>query len=593
MSVAHFSGPSEIQRRVRVRHAVILTVGVLLFVPSLWTGFLLDDFYYLGAIEGRFPEHDTQRTLFPFFVNDEEATAAIAREGGYPWWIDEQVRAEHFRPLSDLLLKMDYSIFGRQAFAFHVHSLLWWAAALVGCGLVLRRSLPGAVGVLAFLLFALDAVHVMPVAWVSNRNALVALAPMLFGLWAWIRWCRDQWRPGLFIALLGIGVGLMGSELGLSVLAYFVASTLFGEPTTDLRRRFVRLTPIVGMAAAYTVTYRLLGYGSSGSGIYHHPLEEPGEFLLSFVTGVPALLASGIAGFSADFWFAAPALRPIQIAVGCAAAVALFLALRSRRGERDDTVNNGLRWLVAGSALSFLPVAAVFPSDRMLLVPGVGLAAALAVVLVEAHESLRARRNWLLVGTGGFLALVHLVLAPIFAVLIQTMVIDTSRRAQATAGSQVVADAGSKETILVFAPDYIVSVYLPVIIAYLDGPTPKSWRPLSIAPYDHTLRRTGPRTLELEVEDGGVMLRSLFEALYRDPKNRLRTGTTVDRGLLRAEILAENEHGPTRIAFHFDRDLSDPSLYFLVLESGELRPAVLPDVGQEFLLERSIGPAGF
>ena len=593
MSAVHTSVPNGTQRRVPIPHTVIVAVGVLLFIPSLWTGFLLDDFYYLGSIEGRFPGFDTARTLFSFFVNDEEATAAIARDGGYPWWIDEKVRGEHFRPLADLLWKTDYSFFGRQAFGYHVHSLLWWAATLLGCGLVFRRSLPGAVGVLAFLLFVLDEVHVMPVLWVSNRNALVALAPMLFGLWAWIRWCRDQWRPGLYIALVGIGVGMMGSELGLSVLAYFVAFTLLGDPSTDIRRRLLRLIPIVGMAAAYTVVYRILGYGTSGSGIYRHPLEEPWEFLQAFLTGVPTLLASGIAGFSADFWFAAPALRPTLIAVGCAATLFLLLALRVRKDERDDAVDNGLRWLVAGSALSFLPIAAVFPSDRMLLVPGIGIAAALAVVLLEAYESLRVRRNWLFVATGGLLALVHLVLAPILAVLIQKIVTDSSRRAQATASSQVVADAGSKETILVFAPDHIVSVYLPVIIGYLDGPTPKSWRPLSIAPYDHSLKRTAPRTLELEVEDGGVMLRSIFEELYRDPENRLEPGDVIDRGLLRAEILAANDRGPTRIAFHFDRDLSDPSLYFLVLDSGELRPAVLPDIGQEILLERSVGPGGF
>jgi len=53
--------------------AIVIAVGLLLFLPSLRVGFLLDDFYYLGAVEGRFPQHDTARSLFPFFINDEEA----------------------------------------------------------------------------------------------------------------------------------------------------------------------------------------------------------------------------------------------------------------------------------------------------------------------------------------------------------------------------------------------------------------------------------------------------------------------------------------------------------------------------------------
>ena len=93
--------------------------------------------------------------------------------------------------------------------------------------------------------------------------------------------------------------------------------------------------------------------------------------------------------------------------------------------------------------------------------------------------------------------------------------------------------------------------------------------------------------------EGGVMLRSVFEELYRNPENQLAPGTIVDRGLLRAEILAANDRGPTRVAFHFDRDLSDPMLCFLVWQDGELRSADLPAVGEEVFLRRTLGPGGF
>jgi hypothetical protein len=575
------------------RHVIIFAVALLLFVPSLWGGFILDDFFYLGAIEGRFPEHNTHRCLFPFFINDEEATRAIAAQGGYPWWIDENVRGETFRPLSDLLLRIDHGLHGKAALGYHAHSLVWWAAALFALSLIFKRVLPGAIGVIAFVLFAIDEVHVMPVAWIANRNALVALAPMLFGLWAWIRWCEEDWRPGLFFTLLGIVIGLAGGELGVAVLAYFVAYTLVGTPGIGVRRRLARLAPIVVLGILYAMAYRILGYHNSVSGVYNNPLQDPAGFLGAVVTRVPTLLASGIAGFSADFWFVDPTLRPAQVVVGSAATLGLLATLRACWRQLDDSTQRGLRWLLTGSALSVIPVAAVFPSDRMLLVPGIGLTAALATVLVQAFRSLRNRRRWLLIGVGGFLAIVHLVFAPLLTIWIQNLLIKLNRESLELATSPVVVDAGGKETVLIFGADHVVSLYLPVMIDHVEGPAPKSWRPLSIAPYDHWLRHTGPRTLELEVAGDGVMLRSIFEELYRDPDKQLAPGAIVDRGLLQAEILSANERGPTRVAFHFDRDLSDPSLLFLVWQDSELRVADLPVVGEEMFLQRTLGPGGF
>ena len=144
-----------------------------------------------------------------------------------------------------------------------------------------------------------------------------------------------------------------------------------------------------------------------------------------------------------------------------------------------------------------------------------------------------------------------------------------------------------------FAPDHVVAIYLPLLIEYQGGPSPQSWRVLSIAPCDHILRRTGPRTLELETEPGRAMMGGVFESLYRSRHQPLEVGTALDRGLLQAEILDVDEQGPTRVAFHFDRDLTDPSLRFLVWQEGKLQEMTLPGVGEVVGIERSLGPGGF
>jgi hypothetical protein len=571
---------------------IVLLTGLLLFLPSLRVGFLLDDFYYLGAIEGRFPDHDTGRSLFTFFINNEAETARIAREGRYPWWIDEGVRSQIFRPLSDLLLRVDHALFGRSPLGYHVHSLAWWVATMFACGLLYRRVVPGTVGTLALLLLVLDEAHVMPVAWIANRNALVATAPVLLGLWVWIRWREDGWRAGRILGLAGFAVGLAGSELALAGLAYVVAYELLGAPVSGLRSRLAGLLPLAALGTVYVLVYRLLGYGGEGSGLYFHPLLDPVEFVTAAVTRIPTLLASGILGFSADLWFVAPGARPVQVVVGLAGVLVLMGALRVCWPDMDGSTRRALRWLLPGSLLSLLPIVATFPSDRMLLVPGIGLAAALAAVLIAAFDSLLVRRNRLLVAVAGALAFVHLLLAPVLAIYIQNLLITQSRDSLELAASPVVRDSGGRETVLVFAPDHVVGLYMPLLIDHIDGPAPKGWRPLSIAPCDHRLSRTGERTLELETVDGEMMC-GVFEELYRSPKKRLSPGTVIDRGLFRVEILAEAADGPTRVAFHFDRELSDPTLRFLVWLDGELRLARLPELGETVDIERSLGPAGF
>jgi hypothetical protein len=580
---------SESPDAVRV---LILVLGLLLFLPSLWAGFLLDDFYYLGAIEGRFPDHDTSRSLFTYFINDEAETVRLAAEGGYPWWIDESVRSLIFRPFSDLLLRIDHSLFGRAAPGYHVHSLAWWAATLFACGLVFRRVLPGAVGVVAFLLFAVDEVHVMAVAWIANRNALMATAPILVALWAWIRWREDGWRVGRVLALVGFVMGLAASELALACLAYVVAYDLLGAPAAGGRSRLQGLVPLAVVGLAYVLVYRLLGYGGAGSGLYFNPVESPFEFLEAAVTRIPTLLASGILGFSADLWFVVPEARPLQAVVGCGAVLVLVGSLRVCWAGLHDTTRRALRWLLPGSLLSLVPVVATFPSDRMLLVPGIGLAAALAAVLVAAFESRGVNRRRLLVGIGGVLAFIHMVLAPFLVIFIQSVLIRQGRASLELAASQVVRDSGGMDTVLVFAPDHVVGLYLPLLIHHVGGPPPNSWRPLSIARCDHVLRRTGERTLELEMVDG-AMMRGVFEVLYRSQRKPLSQGLVLDRGLFRAEILTVADDGPDRVAFHFDRELDDPRLRFLVWQDGELRSSSLPEVGETMHIHRTLGPGGF
>jgi hypothetical protein len=565
-------------------------------LPSLWSGFMMDDYYYVLEAEGFPLVTGNDGRFFAFYLGDEEVTSSLARQGLCPWWIDDSLHLAFLRPLSSLLLRIDTAVFGRWAVGHHLHSLLWWALALLVSGVFLRRLLPGSIGTLALLLFALDESHILPAGWISNRSALVALTAMLLALWAHIRWREEHWRPGRFLSPLGVVLGLLAGEVGAIMLSYFLAYELWGAPASSRRMRLLAMLRFLIPASVYLLAYWLLGYGAARGGLYVDPVRDPLGFLAVAAARIPILLAGGTIGFSSDFGITYPQLKPALIAAGCVGVILLGSLLRASWRRCDELVRRRLRWLLPGGLLALVPAAAVYPSDRMFLASSLGLVAAVAVILQQAWLSWRrryGRRQRLLIAGGAFLAIIHLLWAPLVVELYQKSVTDLSRATLALTKSQSLEDAFDREVVILLAPDCMVGLFLPLMLPFTHGDALQSWRPLTMAPYDHWLRRPEPRTLELEVASGGVMLGSWAESLYRGRKHMLLPGDVLDRGLLRVEILEGNEAGPTRVAFHFARDLDDPSLVLLTWEDGDLQKAALPAVGSEVLLKRTLGPAGY
>ncbi len=112
-----------------------------------------------------------------------------------------------------------------------------------------------------------------------------------------------------------------------------------------------------------------------------------------------------------------------------------------------------------------------------------------------------------------------------------------------------------------------VIVYLFAFRKLYRLPMPASWRVLSWAPCAHRFRRTAVDTIEMELL--GEELRA--SSLARDQVIQL-VG-------MRATVVDVGGHGPTRVAFRFDRSLDDPSLVFVMWKDGRLQPAAAPAIG--------------
>jgi hypothetical protein len=338
------------------------------------------------------------------------------------------------------------------------------------------------------------------------------------------------------------------------------------------------------LGLGYLVFYKALGYGAFGSGSYVDPVGEPGRYLLTALGRIPALLGGLLLGVPADLWVVGPGARPVLVGVGLLGLGLLGLLVRSAWPGLGEDERRHCRWLFTGAALSLLPVAAVFPSNRLLLVPSLGGAVAVAVVLVHAWRS-RAR-GWRprgLAAGAGLLALVHLVLAPLLwpAMALGLRVLGTRfhESLQVTERELDRARLPGQRVVMLSLPEPTMGMYAPMVLATRGMPRPRAWWTLTLSPEPHVLTRTGPSTFELSLTRG-QFLTSEFEHVFRGPSHPLPQGATVELEGMRVTVLESDARGPTRVGYAFDAPLEDPSLLLLHWKDGALRRFTPPGVGE-------------
>jgi protein O-mannosyl-transferase len=152
-------------RRTRLGLAALLVVlGLAVYLPSLRNGFVWDDDSFL-----------TKNALI-------QAPDGLAR-----FWFTTQ--PTDYWPVTSTSLWLEWRLWGAHAGGYHATNLaLHLAEALLLWGILRRLRVPGAY--LAALLFALHPVNVETVAWIAQRKNLMA---MLFYLLSIFWFLRTGW----------------------------------------------------------------------------------------------------------------------------------------------------------------------------------------------------------------------------------------------------------------------------------------------------------------------------------------------------------------------------------------------------------------
>jgi hypothetical protein len=355
---------------------LVALAAILTYLPTLRFGFVYDD--------------DIQVLDNPAIVSWHFLPAYFLKPiaGFFPGLAS----AHYYRPLFFVWLRVNYFLWHKQAWGWHLTNVLLHASVSILVLLVLRKYFPESKWVLfGALIFAVHPAHAETVSWVSGcTDALMALG-LLSSLLLWMKSAETSSLPSKIGSLLCFLLALLAKETAsvFSVVIFLHALGGIGRPPQDslkfqkLRFAILQSLPYLALTALYlTARWQIL---------HALPNEAPWLPVLHALLTVPSLILFyllhlvwpqtlsltydlPVVGRLADPWFWLPLLS----------LVALFLALvfwHQRYKTPDPLV--ALQWF-------FLPLAPVlyiglfhrddFAHDRYLYIPALGLSVVLVML---------------------------------------------------------------------------------------------------------------------------------------------------------------------------------------------------------------------
>jgi len=557
-----------------VLSAEVLGVG-LMMDDYLHRAKLYDAFFPMGAetAVGQVFGGNSVFGLFRFMPGDPAANDELVRAGVLPWWSLPEVKGAFCRPVSALTHLFDYRFYPNQPFLHHLHSYLW---AGLGVWVVFRLYVAhygyGVVSGIAILGFALEDAHLIPTGWLANRNAWVAL---VFGALAILQYTKEtrgsRWLGPLFCLL-----ALFSGEIGLCTFAYIGAWEITAAQGR-LVQRVKRLGPYLFVFMIWVLVYLSGDYGAHGSGLYIDPKSQPLAFAFAVPERIGLLVGAQAIQVPSDIWMlASGALRTIAgLMFLSLTAILLFVGRRFFFGSKLR------RFWLLGSLLSFLPVAGVFPMDRVLMFAGIGFFALLgeatkffgAVGTVQEKGSAWARRFVLL------LLIAHIVAgaATLPMRVGPSFLVFTSSNTVGVAGFS--DEQIEEEYIVVFNTIDVPHSFMSLARAYHGRPVPKASYALGNLLSDFELYRSSPTALQMRTK-GGFLARDL-DRMTRSSEFPFTVGYQRDAGLFEATVLEITADGrPALVEFEFGQELEAAPVHWVSFAEGRLGTQALPGLGK-------------
>ena len=583
-------GARQVERRrepfLSDRRAIpaIVVLGVLVAVPSLWIGFYQDDYNLIAALRrGVRPFYD----LFRFATGNVRSNEALIASGEYPFWIAPDFKLHLIRPLSSIVLTIDNAVFGNHPLGYHLDTLAWYAALLVGVSMLFRRVLPPASATLSLLVFALRTSHTLCFAWISARHVLVGAVPAVFALVAYVRAVRDGSIRALVLATCLLVLGLAGSEVALGIVPFWIGFYLVEVPAKGGSRRAVAsIAPVVLVAAAYLAAYAALGGGAHAALGYRDPIGDTDSFIDSALQRIPIYLGDALLGIPAEVGARFSLFESLGIALLAVSLCAILFRAMTRE-MREQT--RALAWLAPAAVLALGPGLATL-WGHALVIADLGFSALIGTLLLAAIDGIKRSGvgAMKLVGFAAatlVLGVCHVIIPPILTLRSTTT---TARRSEISTTMAMTAELGppAKTVLLVGAPDALTYFYAPEVLETLAPERLACWSALVPSNGPYRLTRTDVKSLRLEEMDPPRNNRySSFLAASRS----FSVNDQVEQCGVKIRIRGVRSGTPTALVIETDDSLDDGRFELLGMKDFRLRRVRMPAVGESVLLPRLDG----
>ncbi len=583
------TGSRLARRRLPV---VVAVLAIVLTLPSLGNGWMLDDYYHRTVLLGESSLCELfgpPSEMFRFFRGDPERTGPLIDVGFFPWWTDPVLKAEFLQALTVLTHRADYALWPDSPALMHAQSV-GWLGTLVAVTAVLYRRMPGAswIAVVAALLFAMDDARGATVGFLANRNVLVAST---FGVMAVITHDLGR-REGSKLAMCSapvlLAAALFSKEEGVGTCAYLAAYGLFLDPRGRWRG-WLALGPYGVVVLAWATLRASWGYGVRDVGLYIDPVTDTVRFLTAAFERFPILLLGQWSPIPADL---AVVLKPPAstlfwgFAVTYLGAIGLLMAPLLRR----DRV---ARFWAAGMLFAAVPVSATIPMDRLLTFVGIGASGLLARYLAFVF------RDGVVEGDGGedgrptsvfwrfpasalawWLVATQLVLAPIVLPFRAAHPLGPRWIEERLSVREPLASLEDRTVVIVNAPSPIHANYLLLQRELRGQSVPRAMRVLAPTIPSVTIGRLDERTLMVRPREG--YLGFILDRVFRSERKPFASGETITLTGMTVTVTTLTDEGrPAEATFRFDVPLESSNLLWLCYRDGAFEPFTPPEEGEE------------
>jgi hypothetical protein len=555
-------------------------VAALLTAPTIGSGLLMDDLTHRASFSPELRAPGGPRgdwDIFNFQGPDRGYLRHTMDKGLWPWWVAPDYRLAFFRPISSLSHALDYRVWPDAAWLMHIENIALYALMALFAALLYKRHVkPAWAAGLAALFFAVDDAHSTVVLWIANRNALLAVTFSFAALVAHDRARRGSRAKG-FLAPALFALGLLSGETALGAAGYLAAYALFLDQESGWSRAG-SLLPYAGVALVWLTIYKFLGYGAFGGAFYIDPGSEPLVFLKALALRAPLLLIAQLAGPPSELWGDLPKETLAVVALAIAALLAALGALLYRAIGRDPAA----RFFATGMLLSLIPIAATWPNDRLLLLPGFGAFGVVALFISRAAGAAGRVERTLAKSVGVLFVFFHGVAAPVL-LPVRALTFGSALRGYVERAEKSLPGdprlAGST-LIVVNAPDVLVTHYVYADRHTRGGALPERVRQLAVVHKGSAeITRVDAHTLAMTQSEG--FLHEMWSQLVRAPSATFRAGDTVAVQGMRVEIAEVREDGrPRRVLFRFDEPLDSPALRWVRWEKNAFVAAAPPAEGE-------------